>query len=187
MTNAAVIDRVPTAKVDITTQHLLTTERLMLRVVEITDFEHYRTLMTNPQVMKHIGIEEGKLPTDDEIKAVVDNAVTAWNTRGYGRWSVFDRVTNEFVGFAGFRCEGGVPELIVIVHERYWGNGYAVEAGQAVLDHGFSKLGFKVVCAFTRPANERAISLLERLGAESTGMVNFHGVEGAAYRIHPKP
>ena len=105
---------------------------------------------------------------------------------GYGRWSVYERKMKEFVGFAGFRCEGGVPELIEVVHERYWGNGYTSEAARAVLDYGFSQLGFKVVCAFTRPANERARSLLEKLGAEFLGQTDFHGVNGAAYRIYPK-
>lgn len=185
MTAVAVLERT-TVGTPTGTGHLLLTDRLLLRIVEASDFAHYRGLMTDPAVMKYIGVEEGKIPPDDEIRTVVDGAVTAWQTRGYGRWSVFDRETNEFVGFAGFRCEGGVPELIEIVHERYWGNGYASEAAQAVLDHGFAELGFSVVCAFTRPANERARSLLDKLGAEFLGNVDFHGVEGAAYRIHPK-
>ncbi len=185
MTTAAVIDRVPVHRPIPAVREVLTTERLVLRVVEMDDFEHYFTLMTDPAVMRYIGIEEGKLPTEAELRSLVEGAVNAWHTRGYGRWSIFDKETNDFVGFAGFRCEGGVPELIEIVHERYWGNGYATEAGRAVLDHGFTKLGFSVVCAFTRPANDRARTLLEKIGAEFTGYVDFHGIEGAAYRIHP--
>lgn len=185
MTTAAVIERVPTAHAAYPTDHLLTTDRLVLRVVESSDLDHYIHLMTDPAVMRFIGLEEGKLPTDAEIGSIVDGAIDAWATRGYGRWSVFDRVTGEFVGFAGYRCEGGVPELIAIVHERFWGNGYASEAARAVLDYGFSTLGFSVVCSFTRPANERARTLLEKLGAEFVGYVDFHAVEGAAYRIHP--
>jgi len=166
--------------------HRFITERLSMRVVELGDFDHYQELMTDAEVMKYIGLEAGKLPTPDEVRSIVDGAVNAWRMRGYGRWSVFDRETNEFVGFSGFRCEGGVPELIEIVHERYWGNGYATEAAQAVLDYGFKTLEFKVVCAFTRPENERARLLLNRVGAEFVGQVDFHGVNGAAYRIHPR-
>jgi RimJ/RimL family protein N-acetyltransferase len=168
------------------THHRLTTERLELRVVEIFDFDNYQKLMSDPEVMKYIGIEAGSLPTDEDTRSLLNGAVNAWKTRGYGRWSVFDRETGEFVGFSGFRSEGGVPELIEVVHEKYWGNGYATEAARAVLDHGFSRLGFKVVCAFTRPENERARLLLDRVGAEFVGQVDFHGVDGAAYRIHPR-
>jgi ribosomal-protein-alanine N-acetyltransferase len=185
MTTAAVIERVPAARAISVSDHRLTTERLVLRVVESGDFDHYLRLMTDPAVMKFIGLDAGKLPTEDEIRMITEGAVSAWATRGYGRWSVFDRQSGEFVGFSGFRCEGGVPELISIVHERFWGNGYASEAAKAVLDYGFAELGFHVVCSFTRPENERARALLEKVGAEFTGCVDFHGVEGAAYRIHP--
>ena len=166
--------------------HRITTDRLEMRVVDVSDFGHYHELMTDAAVMRYIGLEAGKLPTHDEVRSIIDGAINAWRTRGYGRWSVFDRETNEFVGFAGFRCEGGVPELITVVHEKFWGTGHALAAAQAALDYGFSMLGFKVVCAFTRPANERARSLLDKLGAEFLGETDFHGVNGAAYRIHPR-
>jgi ribosomal-protein-alanine N-acetyltransferase len=167
------------------TARTLLTPKTELRVVGLTDIPHWRELMSDPAVMKYVGLEEGVLPTVDEIEAIVNGAISAWDTRGYGRWSVFDRETGEFVGFSGFRCEGGVPELISMVHQRYWGNGHAREAAGAVLDYGFSTLGFEVVCSFTRPTNERARALLDKLGAEFLGHIDFHGVEGAAYRIHP--
>lgn len=185
MTTAAVTERVPTAHAPTATPHLLTTERLWLRVVENCDFDDYLALMTDPAVMKYIGLAEGQIPTRTEIRSIVDGAVAAWAKRGYGRWTVFDRITNEFVGFCGFRCENGTPELLSVVHERFWGNGYASEAAQAVLDYGFSDLGFDEVCAFTRPANDRARSLLDRVGAKFVDLVDFHGIQGAAYRIYP--
>lgn len=185
MTTAACIDRVPAAYAVFRTDHELETERLLLRVVESDDLERYLRLMTDPAVMKFIGLEEGKIPSDEEIGTIVAGAVRAWSTRGYGRWSVFDRLTNEFIGFAGFRCEGGVPELITVVHERFWGNGFAREAARAVIDHGFAMLGFREVCSFTRPANTRARNLLDNLGAEFVGYVDFHGIDGAEYRIQP--
>jgi RimJ/RimL family protein N-acetyltransferase len=119
------------------------------------------------------------------VRTIVEGAVTAWKTRGYGRWSVFDRETGEFAGFCGFRCEGGVPELLSVFHERFWGFGYTREAAQAALNYGFEKLGFSVVCSFARPQNRRARALLRKLGAEFIGYVDFYGVKGAAYRIRP--
>jgi ribosomal-protein-alanine N-acetyltransferase len=185
MTTAAVIERPPTAHAACSTHHLLTTNRLVLRVIESSDLDNYVDLMTDPAVMKFIGLEPGKLPTRDDIATIVDLAVDAWTDRGYGRWSVFDRVTDEFAGFAGFRCEEGVPELMVVVHERFWGNGYASEAAEAVLNYGFSELGFDEVCSFTRPTNNRARTLLDKLGAEFLGLTDYHNIEGAAYRLQP--
>jgi ribosomal-protein-alanine N-acetyltransferase len=182
MTSAAILQTESLASRTLE-EHRILTKRLDLRVVRASDLDDYLALMSDAAVMRYIGIEQGKIPAFEEIRTVVTGAVNAWRTRGYGRWSVFDRVTAEFVGFSGFRCEGGVPELLSVVHERYWGNGYAREAAQAVLDYGFSKLGFEVVCSFARPSNTRARALLEKIGAEFVGNIDFHGVDGAAYRI----
>jgi len=169
----------------VSVDHRIECERLTLRPVSLSDYEHFFGLITDPVVMRFIGLEAGRIPSANEVKAHVQRAVAAWRTRGYGRWSAFDRETGDFVGFSGFRCEDGTPELISIVHERYWGNGYATEAAAAVISYGFEQLGFDEVCAYVRPENERARVLLDKLGAEYIGIVDFHGVEGAAYTIRP--
>lgn len=161
----------------------LLTPSLRLRAICADDVDHYVSLLTNAEVMKFIGVDQGKLPTSEEIKEIVLGAVAAWKKRGYGRWSIFERASGEFVGFTGFRCEAGVPELISVVHERFWGNGYAYEAGRVCIDHAFATLGFNKVIAVSRPANTRARTLIERLGFEFEGIIDFHGVEGAAYRL----
>jgi ribosomal-protein-alanine N-acetyltransferase len=135
--------------------------------------------------MKFIGIEAGYIPSREEIEQLLDGAIKAWETRGYGRWSVFDQKTMEFIGFCGFRSEEGEPELIFALHEKFWGQGLAEEAANACLDYGFNKLGFTNVKAFTRPAHERARKVLDKLKAQFLNYVNFHGVEGAAYQLLP--
>jgi RimJ/RimL family protein N-acetyltransferase len=46
----------------------------------------------------------------------------------------------------------------------YWGQGYAFEAAQAVIDDGFGRLGLREIVAYTVPANRRSWGLMERLG-----------------------
>jgi len=182
MTTAATTSQ---TTITVGSDHRIECERLTLRVVALSDYEYFSGLLTDPVVMRYIGVEAGRIPSANEVKAHVQRAVGVWRTRGYGRWSAFDRETGDFVGFSGFRCEDGMPELVSIVHERYWGNGYATEAAAAVIDYGFKHLSFTEVCAYVRPENERARALLDRLGAEYIGIVDFHGVEGAAYSILP--
>src|SRR4051812_6114727 len=121
MMTAAAVREVVTAGTPIGPDHVIETERLSMRITRSEDLEDFRTLMSDPEVMKYVGLEQGKIPSDEEVRTIVQGAVTAWKTRGYGRWSVFDRETREFAGFCGFRCEGGVPELLSMFHERYWG------------------------------------------------------------------
>ncbi len=165
--------------------HRLQTERLDLLAISSADLESYKALLADPSVMKLVGLEAGETLSSDEAKSVVDGAVNAWSARGYGRWSMFDRETGEFIGFCGFRAEQGVPELICMMHEPFWGCSLAAEAAKACLEHGFKTLGFTEVKAFCRPEHSRARRTLDKLDAEFLRYTDFHGVEGAEYLISP--
>lgn len=163
----------------------INTKRLYLRAVSCNDFDRFVALFTEPAVMKFIGIEAGYIPSKEEIGQLLDGAIQAWETRGYGRWSLFDQKTSEFIGFCGFRSEQGMPELICMLHERFWGKGLAVEAARACLNYGFESIEFTEVKAFTRPGHKRARQVMNKLDAEFINYVDFHGVQGAAYLIKP--
>lgn len=166
--------------------HQIETERLLLRPVTNDHSDGYADLLSDPEVMQFVGLVAGQTLSREEAEHLVSGAVEAWSKRGYGRWSIFERESNAFVGFTGFRCEEGVPEFICLLHRRFWGRGIATEASVACLDYGFAKLGFTEVSSYCRPTNVKASRLLERLGSEFIGLIDFHGVEGAAYRFTPK-
>jgi [ribosomal protein S5]-alanine N-acetyltransferase len=165
--------------------HRIETQRLCLRPVNELDLDDFVELFSESSVLRFIGIKAGYIPDQEEIVQLHNGAVQAWKLRGYGRWSMFDKDTAEFVGFCGFRAESGQPELICAMHERFWGRELGLEAAVACLSHGFKYLGFTQVKAFTRPDHRRARRLLEKLKAPFLGYVDFHGVEGAAYRLLP--
>jgi RimJ/RimL family protein N-acetyltransferase len=167
----------------VTLKHEIRTSHLYMRSVDESDLIEYIELCSDPAVMQFVGIEAGYIPSYKEIECIHSGAVQAWKTRGYGRWSLFDKNTNEFVGFCGFRSEQGKPELICMLHERFWGGGLAVESANACIDYGFESLGFTEVKAFTRPDHSRARRVMDKLEAEFTSYVDFHGVEGSAYLI----
>lgn len=166
-------------------KHELKTARLFLRPVNETDLNDYVALLSDPAVMRFVGAEAGALPPIEEIEMLHGNAVLVWKSRGYGRWTIFDQETGEFIGFCGFRCEQGVPELIAAIHEKFWDRGITCEAAAACLDYGFKSLGFAEVKAFTRPNHRRARRVLDKLNADFTSFLDVRGVEGAAYVLMP--
>jgi len=166
-------------------EHRMQTERLNLRPIRESDLIEYIELFSDPAVMRYIGKEAGIIPSFEEIGKLHKGAIQAWKTRGYGRWSLFDRKTLEFIGFCGFRSEQGIPELLCAIHEKYWSKEIAEEAAKECLNYGFKVLGFTEAKAFTRPENTRARKALDKLGAEFLGFVDYHGVEGAAYQLLP--
>jgi [ribosomal protein S5]-alanine N-acetyltransferase len=165
------------------TQHILETERLILRPISRDHIADYAALVADPDVMRYVGLVAGQVLDHAQAEDLVVGAAEAWLKRGYGRWSVYERDSGEFVGFTGFRCEQGIPELICLLHKKFWGGGYATEASLTCLDYGFTALGFTEVCAYCRPTNDKARRLMERLGGEFIGITDFHGVEGAAFRF----
>jgi len=171
---------------DTAVDHQIRTLRLYMRPVNESDLNDFIAIFSDPAVVGFIGIEAGAIPGAQEIEQLLNGAVNAWVTRGYGRWSMFDCKTDEFIGFCGFRSELGVPELICMLHERFWGQGIAAEAATACIDYGCQSLGFTTVKAYTRPAHSRARRVLEKLDAEFTGYTNFHGVSGASYTLVQK-
>jgi len=60
-------------------------------------------------------------------------------------------------------------EIGFLFSRSVWGKGYAQEAMQAVLRHGFEQMGFKSVRADVDPNNARSLKLLERVGFKRTG------------------
>jgi ribosomal-protein-alanine N-acetyltransferase len=186
MTNTAVSKAStvhPSLLAELNKEHLILTEKLVLRPVETADTDDYAKLLGDVDVMRFVGLEEGQVLSLEESTELVAGAAAGWTTRGWGRWSIFDRSNGEFIGFCGFRAEDGKPELISMVQKKFWGNGTAKEANEACLAYGFTTLGFSEVVSFTRPANARARGLLDKLGATFLGLIDFHGVEGLAYKL----
>lgn len=164
-------------------EHAIDLDHIYLRPIRLEDLEGYKQLLQDPVLMEHVGLNAGELPSDEECEALVAGAVRGWSTRGWGRWSIFDTYTDKLIGFCGFRSEDGVPDLISMVFQEYWGTGVARSAAEACINHGYRDLGFDRIVSFTRPDNGRARGLLKKLGAEFAGYVDFHGVTGAAYEI----
>jgi RimJ/RimL family protein N-acetyltransferase len=112
-----------TGRISESTKHEFKTTRLQMRPVNETDLNDFTALFTDQDVVRFIGIEAGTIPSAQEIGQLLNGAINAWVSRGYGRWAIFNCKTNEFVGFCGFRSEQGIPELICMLHKRFWGQG----------------------------------------------------------------
>jgi RimJ/RimL family protein N-acetyltransferase len=55
-------------------------------------------------------------------------------------------------------------EVVPVLGREYWGQGYATEAGRALLAYGFGELGIARVLSPIRASNARSIALARRLG-----------------------
>ena len=142
----------------------LTTARLDLRPFRPGDFADLYRLYADPQVMaiRKLGVQ-----THAQTGRHLDEMVVGWEDRGFGMWAVFAIGSGEFLGECGLRPVGPNDPAIELSYgllPQHWGQGYAPEAGAAVLGFGFASAGLAEIVAIARADNGRSRRVLERLG-----------------------
>ena len=161
----------------------LTTDRLSLVPLSFAHSDMMFTLWSNPDVCRYSGVvsdyEGNQLPMPAATIAVSDKIIDFWQRAcadGWGfRWAILDRETDIPIGIVGFNALGPSSEIAYHLHPAHWGKGFMFEACHAAVDWRLVRGDCMELEAFIDPANERSISLAERLGLCGTDIV----VEGA--------
>lgn len=103
-------------------------------------------------------------------------------------WAITLKGNHDVIGTCGFEpCQKGERgEVGFDLAQAYWGKGIMSEALRAVIDYGFKNLLLKGIDADTYCANERSITLLERLGFTKLEQVEDYfkySLESKAWRV----
>ena len=77
--------------------------------------------------------------------------------------------------------DGEDTEVSYLLLPEWWGQGYATEAVQAILDHGLANLGLSRIIAETQTANAVSVRLLKRVGMTFERNVERFGAEQSIY------
>jgi RimJ/RimL family protein N-acetyltransferase len=96
-----------------------------------------------------------------------------WELRGSGQFALEERATGRFLGRAGLHRPEleDWPGLEVgwVLHPRYWGNGFATEAGGGSIAYAFEVMGVDEVFSTILPDNLRSQAVARRLGLTLVG------------------
>ncbi len=158
--------------------HKIETERLVLRPHIANDFDAYKAMSQDPEVMQFIGREPSK---DDEAWLRFLAHSGRWEFCGYGLFAVIEKENARYIGDAGFSdFRRGLGADFDPYHEAAWmfstagqGKGYAFEAMSAAqkwLDDEFSPE--KTVCIIS-PDNGPSIKLAGKLGYRETEISRY--------------
>ena len=143
---------------------ILATERLRLRTVTLDDAAFYHALVNDPAFIEHIG-DRGIRTLEQARQSVLDGPVAMQVQRGHSLYVVELKDDATPIGMCGLikreKLDG--VDIGYAYLQPYWRQGYAYEAGMAVLAHA-PALGLRRVLAITSPNNIASNVLLRKLG-----------------------
>jgi ribosomal-protein-alanine N-acetyltransferase len=144
---------------------LLTTERLILRRLDMDDAETLFQLRTNKEVNKYL---DRPLPASvEEVKAYIKmiDGLLADSKGVY--WVICLKTDNKLIGAIcmwNFKPEKDMTELGYELRSEFQGRGLMQEAIEKIIAYGFNDMRLKTITALPSPENERSVALLKRNG-----------------------
>jgi RimJ/RimL family protein N-acetyltransferase len=157
---------------------ILTTTRLVLRRLEMADFDDLYALYRDEEIRRYF--PEGTL-TEQETRDEL-----TWFLQGHprdpqlGLWATILTENRAFVGRCGllpWTIDGrNEVEVAYLIAKAYWGRGLATEAARGLVRYGFETLGLtRLVCLIdgenvaSRRVAEKAGMHFEREGRDEKG------------------
>lgn len=146
---------------------VLETERLILRVPKVSDFDAFAAMNTDGDNMRFIG---GTLPRAAAWRKFLQMP-GAWMLQGFAMFSIIEKSSGRWLGQLGPWQPEGWPgtEVGWGLDRSAQGKGYATEAGLAAVDWAFNSLGWTTVIHSIHPDNIASQALARRLGASNSG------------------
>lgn len=143
---------------------LIETPRLVLKEMSEADAQDLFDLNNDPEVMRFTGDQSFK--NINEVFDYVDNYQHIYQKHGYGRLSLFNKETNEYLGWCGLKYleQKNETDLGYRLKKQFWGKGFATEAASACLDDGFDRLQLDCIFATAMKENMPSINIFKKLG-----------------------
>jgi len=152
---------------------LLSTARLELRELELTDDVFILRLLNEEGFVRHIG-DKGVRTLADAREYLSTGPIESYRRNGFGLYLTSLR-GGEPIGMCGLVKRESLPDVDVgfAFLSEHWSKGYAAESAAAVLAYGKQCLGLRRIVAITAPDNRGSIAVLEKIGLRFERMVRL--------------
>jgi ribosomal-protein-alanine N-acetyltransferase len=144
---------------------LLTTDRLVLRPLDMSDADTLFQLRINPEVNKYL-IRPAPTSIDDVYTYIEKiHGLLVNNTSFY--WVLCLKTDNKLIGTIclwNFSEGQDVADIGYELNPEFQGKGLMQEAAEKVIDFAFNTVGLKMMLGVTDPRNEKSAVLLKQNG-----------------------
>jgi [ribosomal protein S5]-alanine N-acetyltransferase len=158
---------------------LIETPRLSIRHLGSGDEPFILELLNQASFISNIG-DRGVRTLGDATEYIRKGPATSYEKFGFGLFHVALKDSGTPIGICGLLKRDSLDDVDIgfAYLERYWGQGYALEAARAVMDFGWRTVGLKRIVAITATHNEASMRLLEKLGMQFERVIQFPGTAG---------
>ncbi len=154
----------------------LTTERLILREFEESDWRHVHEYAVDPDVYKFMPWGPN---TEEDSRNHVQRAISfrQEELRAKYQLAVILKTNQTFIGGCGITVsDAGNREgwIGYCLNKKFWRQGYMTEAAARLLEFGFGKLDLHRVFATCDTENTASTRVLEKIGMQREGLLRDH-------------
>ena len=165
----------------------LTSSRLTFKMLSDEFLEEFIEMDLDPEVMEFYtnrphGKREYAISSFERYKSYMERNPTL------GGFFAFSKATGEFVGLGvlihlELNDQNDKHEVGYRLPKRSWGQGYATEICNALIDHGFVNLGMNEIYGTTHPDHVVSQKVLMKCGLIPSGSSEAYGGSSIYKRI----
>jgi RimJ/RimL family protein N-acetyltransferase len=150
----------------------LRSSRLRLRPLDVDDAELLLPIYLDPEVTWYF---TDKVTDLAGVRQLVEGRLERDVPPGMGSWILQrDDTVVGIVHLWPAKDPAGMPEIGWLLGKDYWGAGLAAEAVNAVIEHGFRRLGLPAILALVHRDNAASRRLAAKLGFLDVGEEQHH-------------
>lgn len=148
--------------------YFMKTNRIGFSKWRSEDIELARNLWGNPNVTKFI-CASGRF-IEEDIESRLEMEIANESKYQVQYWPIFDLDSNDLIGCCGLRpYKEKQYEIGFHLLPKFWGKGYATEAGRTVIKYAFHYLHAEALFAGHNPQNTVSKNVLTKLGFKYIG------------------
>ncbi|HXI00100.1 MAG TPA: GNAT family protein [Sphingobacteriaceae bacterium] len=169
---------------DFTQKVILEDEHVLLRPLEITDFENLINFsLLEPEIWKYSQIQ---IIGEEGLKDYLNLAIEARDAKREYPFIVFDKLTNSYAGSSRFydiQPAGNCLQLgFTWYGKQFQGTGLNKHAKFLLLEYAFEKMGMERVEFRADNNNERSIAAMKSIGCTFEGILRSNGLRSDGKR-----
>ncbi|MBN1468041.1 MAG: GNAT family N-acetyltransferase [Fusobacteriaceae bacterium] len=149
---------------------ILETNNLILRKIRKDDVDDFYEYSSNPEVTKYLSYIHTK---KEDAEEYISKKIEQYSHGTCMIWGIENKKDKKYIGACGFThwdIENNFAEIAYTLSQKYWGQGFASEIMEKIIEFGFNKMMLNRIEALCFKDNEKSYKLMEKFNMKLEGV-----------------